>query len=135
MDRFNFEKLKVWEYSRCLVKDIYYITACYPLEEKFGLTSQIRRAAVSVSSNIAEGAGRTSIKDKLRFYEMAYGSLTEVINQIILSVDLGFATEEDLKAIYPKAQEIGKMLSGMRNSLKERYNRPDSAQEPEFDYI
>ena len=87
---FAFEKLEVWQKSRDLVKDIYKVTANYPSEERFGLTSQLRRASVSVSSNIAEGSTRWSKKDQARFYEMSFGSLMEILNQLILSTDLKF---------------------------------------------
>jgi four helix bundle protein len=94
--KYAFEKLEVWQKSRVLVKEIYSVTKLYPKDEKFGLTSQLRRASVSISSNIAEGSTRLSIRDKSRFYEIAYGSLIEVLNQLIISVDLQFLKPDDL---------------------------------------
>ena len=135
MSEFNFRKLKVWNSSRSLVKGIYSLTASFPKEETFGLTSQLRRAAISVSSNIAEGAGRTSPKDKMRFYEMAYGSLTEVVNQLILACDIGFLTENDITAIQNNAEEIGRMLSGIRRSVQKMIENPTTIHDPEFEYI
>jgi hypothetical protein len=81
---FSFEKLEVWKESRTLVRLIYLQTNSFSSEEKFGLTSQLRRAAISVGSNIAEGAGRETVKNQCQFYVMAYGSLMEVLNQLII---------------------------------------------------
>ena len=80
---YAFEKLDVWQKSRLLVKEVYKLTTHFPAEERYGLTSQLRRASVSVSSNIAEGSTRWGKWDKARFYEVAYGSLIEVMNQLI----------------------------------------------------
>lgn len=93
---YSFEKLEVWKKSRELVKDIYHLTQTFPSEEKFGLTNQIRRAIVSVSSNIAEGSTRQTFKEKARFYEIAFGSLIEVLNQLLLASDLGYVAESKL---------------------------------------
>ena len=82
--KYNFEKLEVWKNSIDFAKKIYEITECFPDVEKFGLVSQIRRAVVSISSNIAEGSAKQPLKDQARFTEMAFGSLMEVLNQIIL---------------------------------------------------
>ena len=84
--KYSFENLEVWQKSRKLVKTIYKTTEKFPKDEKFGLTSQIRRVSISVSSNIAEGSTRWSKKDKARFYEIAFGSLMEILNQLILSI-------------------------------------------------
>jgi four helix bundle protein len=102
--------LEVWQESRELVKDIYVATYHFPPQEKFGLTSQLRRAAISISSNIAEGSSRRSQKDQARFYEIAYGSLIEVLNQLILAQDLEYLNPDRLEAIRPKIDRIGRML-------------------------
>ena len=115
---YAFEKLEVWRKSRLLVKKVYRVTESFPTEERYGLTSQLRRASVSVSSNIAEGSTRWSKKDKARFYEIAYGSLIEVMNQLILSADLRFLNEEELDAIKPQIAEISRMLDALYKSAK-----------------
>jgi four helix bundle protein len=116
--RYGFEKLEVWQESRELVKDIYVATSQFPQQEKFGLTSQLRRAAISISSNIAEGSSRRSQKDQARFYEIAYGSLIEVLNQLILAQDLQYLSPDRLEAIRPKIDRIGRMLNGLRQSIQ-----------------
>ncbi|MEP0266161.1 four helix bundle protein [Dokdonia sp.] len=96
MRTFSFEKLNVWGKARQLSVAIYQSTKSFPDEEKFGLISQMRRCSISVSSNIAEGSGRHSAKDKARFTEIAYSSLLELLNQLILSQDLDFISKEQL---------------------------------------
>ena len=116
---YAFEKLEVWQKSRSLVKKIYDVTSRFPTEEKYGLTSQLRRASVSVSSNIAEGSTRWGKRDKARFYEIAYGSLIEVMNQLVLSADLGFINEDELDVIKPQIAEISRMLDALYKSAKQ----------------
>ncbi|WP_430816187.1 four helix bundle protein [Carboxylicivirga sp. RSCT41] len=96
MHRYNFEKLEVWQLARQLVTKIYLTTQNFPESEKYGLTNQLRRAGVSISSNIAEGLGRITNKERARFIEIAYSSLLEVLNQLILSSDLEFLSEQEL---------------------------------------
>lgn len=110
---FNFEKLEVWQDSRKLVKKIYLITSSFPDEEKFGLTSQLRRAAVSISSNIAEGNSRFSHKDKSHFTEIAYTSLMEVVNQLIIATDLNYINEDTLSKVKKLIELISRKLSGL----------------------
>jgi four helix bundle protein len=86
----NFKDLIVWQKARILVKDIYNLVADFPEDEKFEITSQIKRATISISSNIAEGAGRNSDKDFIRFLDIANGSAFELETQLYLSFDLGF---------------------------------------------
>ena len=90
---YSFEKLDVWQLSWEFTKDIYNLTSKYPKSELFGLTNQMRRAAVSVSSNIAEGVSRKTNKEKARFTSISFGSIIEILNQLIISRDLGFITE------------------------------------------
>src|SRR5690606_7475869 len=118
MKTFGFEKLQVWQKSRELSIKIYKTTALFPSEEKFGLTSQMRRAAISISSNIAEGVGRHSHNDQARFTEIAFGSALELVNQIILSKDLGFINEEKYLEIRQDLTEITAMLDGLYKSQK-----------------
>jgi len=117
MYQYNFEKLEIWQLSRLLVKKIYLTTNSYPEIEKFGLTNQLRRASVSISSNIAEGNGRTSNKDKARFIEFSYSSLLEVINQLILSNDLGFIDDEILKEYRDNINELSNKLNAFHRKL------------------
>jgi len=116
--KYAFENLEVWQKSREITKSIYQITSSFPSEEKFGLVSQLRRASVSVSSNIAEGSTRWGKKDQARFYEIAFGSLIEVLNQLILSNDLEFLSSKDLNGIREDIDTIGRMLNALRNSAK-----------------
>ena len=108
--------------SRELVKEIYQLTSTFPKDEKYGLTSQLRRASVSVSSNIAEGSTRWSKKDQSRFYEIAFGSLIEVLNQLILSTDLEFLQETQLTEIRTKIDQTGRMLNALHKSTQKPKN-------------
>ena len=114
--RFSFEKLEVWQLSRNLARDIYKHTTKFPTEEKYLLTSQLRRAAISVSSNLAEGSGRTKAKDKARFTTIAFSSLMEVLNQIIISVDLGYLDEQALIQYRRQIQVLSVKLSNLKAS-------------------
>lgn len=114
---FNFEKLQAWQKSRELSKEIYGITRAFPQTEQFGLVSQMRRAAVSVSSNLAEGMSRSTAREQIRFVEIAYGSLMEVFCQVVLAGLLSAAEVEELRA---KISEIAAMLSGLRKSIVRR---------------
>ena len=113
---FSFEKLNVWQKARQLSIKIYKSTKDFPNEEKFGLISQMRRAAVSISSNIAEGTGRHSFRDKARFTEIAYSSTLELLNQVILSNDLEFLSDDLYRVIREDISEIAAMLDGLYKS-------------------
>lgn len=117
MSVFNYERLLLWQKSRALVKSIYLLTREFPIEEKYALTDQIRRAVISISSNIAEGSGRISDKEKLRFLSNAYGSLTEVSCQLSLAHDIGIVSPEKLHQLRLDIEEIGRMMSGYRNFI------------------
>ncbi|MGH7984202.1 MAG: four helix bundle protein [Candidatus Udaeobacter sp.] len=114
---FNFEKLDVWQKAIDFADLVYSHTRHFPADERFGLTNQMRRAAVSVSSNIAEGTSRMSQSDFARFIEIATGSVFEVVSQSFIGRRQGFLTEEAFGALYSAADEIGRMLSGLRKSL------------------
>jgi len=116
MKLFSFEKLVVWQESRQLGLFIYKTTKTFPTDERFGLVSQMRRCCVSIASNIAEGTGRHSNKDKARFTEMTYGSALELLNQSILSNDLEFISKTDYLFIREKLSKITAMLDGLRKS-------------------
>jgi len=116
----NFKKLIVWQKARKFVKDVYILTKKFPKEEHFGLTSQIRRAAVSIVSNIAEGSGRGTANDFARFLDIAQGSAYEVETQILLSFDLDYITIEEFTISNDKIQEIQKMINKLTHSLRNR---------------
>lgn len=120
IELFTFEKLEVWQKSRALVKDVYSLVSKFPQSEKFGLSSQLGRAIISVPSNIAEGCGRPSLKERIHFFEIAYGSLMETLTQLIVANDLGYISESDIIELRLKIIEIAKMISGLRKSLLNR---------------
>ena len=110
--------LDLWKRSMGFVETIYRVTACFPPEEIYGLTSQLRRAAVSVPSNIAEGSARDGEKEFVRFLYMALGSLAELETQIILSGNLGYL--KDTKALLDELSDLKKMTNGLIRHLKKR---------------
>lgn len=111
---YSFEKLEVWQLAKDFIIDIYQITKKYPENEKYGLVSQLNRAAVSIASNISEGTSRTSNKDQTHFTQIAYSSLMEVICQLIISKDLGFISENVYLSLREKAEEITNKLNALR---------------------
>jgi four helix bundle protein len=113
---FSFEKLEVWKESIKLLKHIYEITKSFPSEEKFGLISQLRRASVSISSNLAEGTSRNTDKDKAHFTTISYSSTMEVLNQLIISKELGFIDEENYLTIRLQINKISNMLNALRKA-------------------
>ena len=110
------KKLDVWNKAIKLVTKIYKITESYPESEKFGLVSQIRRAAVSIPSNIAEGAARKGTKEFQQFLSIAQGSAAELETQLIISAELGFLKEDS--SIFDELEDISRMLLGLSRSLK-----------------
>lgn len=117
MKEYYFERMEVWKAARSFTKDIYIATKEFPIEEKYGMTSQIRRASVSIVLNIAEGMSRKTDKDKARFINMAYGSAIEVINCLILSNDFEFLTDEEYKALRLKMEHITNQLNSLYRAL------------------
>ncbi|MBQ6238097.1 MAG: four helix bundle protein [Bacteroidales bacterium] len=117
---FSFENLRVYQSSRSLVKDIYIIQNTFPKEERYALCDQVRRAAVSITANLAEGSGRQSIREKIHFIEIAFGSMTEVFCELQTACDLNYITTEQFDSLRPKFTEVAKMLSGLRNSLQKQ---------------
>ena len=111
---FAFEKLRVYQLSRMMAGRLIQLLKSYPKEELLALSSQMRRAVVSIPSNIAEGSGRITPKEQLRFVSIAYGSLMEVYCQLLLSMDLDYITIEQLEDIRKKIERVEKMLSGLR---------------------
>jgi four helix bundle protein len=116
----DFRDLVVWQRSIDLAEEVYKVTRRFPREELFGMTSQVRKSTVSISSNIAEGSGRATTKDLLNFLSTARGSLRETESLLILSQRLRFLTQSQLKRAFELIQEIGKMLTSLRRKLKNR---------------
>jgi four helix bundle protein len=114
----NFKELNIWKKSIELAQEIYSVMADYPNFEKFGLTNQMRRAVVSIPSNIAEGSGRASNKDFRRFLSISLSSAYELETQLIFSEKLGFITDEQCSKLTGDLNEIQKMVYGFRKSLK-----------------
>jgi len=119
---FNFEKLDVWQKAIDFVDVIYNETRAFPAEERFGLTNQLRRAAVSISSNIAEGSSRSSKNEFARFAEIAAGSVFEAVSQAFIARRQAFLGEDQFQKIYADAEELSRMLSGLRRSLLSTLN-------------
>ncbi len=114
----SFTDLKVWQSAFKLGLEIYKLTKSFPKEELFALTSQLRRAAVSLNSNIAEGFSRQSYKEKLQFYSIALGSLTEIQSQLLFSEKLGYITATDLSNMESSYTELSKLLHGIIKKTK-----------------
>ncbi len=117
--QYSFEKLEVWQNARQFIVRIYQLKK-YPSEEKYGLVSQMKRAAISISSNIAEGTSRSSLKDQIRFTEIAYGSALEVYCQLITSLDLEFISENEFEGADLQLKEITNKLNALKNSQEKR---------------
>lgn len=113
----RFKELEIWKRSRVFCSSIYSLTALFPDSEKFGLTNQLRRASVSVPSNIAEGSSRKSNKDFSRFLQIALGSCYEIETQLLIAFDLEFISREDLNRISKELSEIIKMISRFKSTL------------------
>lgn len=114
----SFEDLIVWKKAHALTIEIYTLTETFPKEEIFGLTSQMRRAAVSIVSNIVEGFSRKTGKDKLQFYLISKGSLTELQSQLYIACDLGYLSEKNKEKILENMTIIGKLITGLQKSTK-----------------
>ena len=111
----NYKDLEAWKESKKLAIGIYKITADFPDNEKYGITNQMRRAAVSICSNIAEGSARKTNKDKAHFTTISFGSAVEVLNQLILTVELGLLTQESYQELRLKLESITNKLNALRN--------------------
>ena len=116
---FRFEKLDVWKKAIDLADEVYRLTREFPDYERFGLANQMRRAAMSISSNVAEGSSRSSNKDFVRFIEIAYGSLMELVSQLHIAQRQSFIEKESARELYRQSDEVARMLSGLQASLKE----------------
>ena len=120
----NFKELKVWQKARVFVKEVYEMTSAFPPVEMYGITSQVRRAAVSVSGNIAEGAGKRSEKEFMHFLDTAYSSALEIENLILLSFDLHYINDSRQIEMLEHIAEIQKMLTGLIGSIRSRTAMP-----------
>jgi four helix bundle protein len=116
----NFTDLNAWKESHALVLMVYELAKIFPREEIFGITNQIRRAAVSITSNLAEGFGRQTYKEKVQFYSISLGSLTELQNQLIISKDIKYLTVEDFIAAENQFIIAQKLICGLIKSTKSK---------------
>jgi len=116
----KYRDLLVWQRAMELVKEIYRVTKSFPKEEVYGLTAQIRRAAIAVPSNIAEGKGRYSTADVNHFLVQARGSLYELETQVLIATDLKYLSEAESKKLLDSSDEVAKLLNGLIRSLREK---------------
>ena len=122
MNDFYYRKLKVYQQAMQLVAEIYRLTSLFPTHEKNGLVNQIQRAAISVPSNIAEGMGRFSIKERIHFLEIANGSLMEIMCQLEVALLLGYISQDQFDKQELSISETVKMLIGLRKTLEDKLN-------------
>ena len=118
MNRYSYKNLNVYQDAKAFVVAVYKLVDEFPDSEKFALCNQIRRAAISVTSNIAEGVSRTSVKEKIHFLEIAYASMMEVDSQLDISVDLEYIDIDQYESINKQVNNIGRQLSVLRNKYK-----------------
>ncbi len=129
----SFRDLLVWQKAMCLAREIYSLTTAFPKEELFGLSSQMRRAAVSIPSNIAEGQGQLTDKAFVLFLSRARGSLCELGTQTELAANLGFVPRAELDRLLTSCDEVGRMIHGLMRSMTTRSDAPaphDSSNRP-----
>lgn len=120
----KFERLEAWQLAHQFVLRVYALTGMFPAEEKYGVTNQLRRAAVSIPANIAEGTGKNSLKDVVRFFSIARGSLEECKYYLILSKDLKFIQPEEFNQMKEIADQTGKKLNALISSLEKKITNP-----------
>jgi four helix bundle protein len=128
MDEFYFRQLRVYSNSKELVKYVYTLLQKFPVEEKIALCSQIRRAVTSVPINIAEGFGRFSSKEKTRFIEISFGSLTEISCELEISFELGYITKEEYEEAEKQIIIISKQLSNLHKSVSQNFSKINDPQ-------
>ena len=114
----NFEDMKVWQVSQDFAVEVYQATKSFPSSEQFGMTSQVRRAVSSISANIAEGFGRFSVKEKLHFYTIAYGSLLETKNFLYLACRLEYISKDELEMLIEHSVDCQKLINACKHSLR-----------------
>ena len=120
MHQYYFEKLRVWKEAIKFNSKIYVLTRDFPKEELYGLTSQLKRSSLSISNNIAEGISRVTTKEKLRFLTIAYSSLMEVLNCLIVAEDLNYISIESLHCFRKKIDEISNMILNLKKTIKKK---------------
>jgi four helix bundle protein len=119
MEVFGYRKLIAYQKAKEVVNSIYKLLKKFPSEERYAMCDQLRRASISISSNIAEGVNRYSVKDKAHFIEMAYGSLMEVSSQIEIAEELGYITLDDRLSMDQLVEEVARLLSGLQKTYKQ----------------
>ena len=122
MDTFSFENLNAYKESKSLVVEVYRLIAKFPQSERFALSAQLQRAIVSVPSNIAEGSGRVSYKEKIHFLEIAYGSLMESFCQLEIACELNYISAEELAKIKEKLLAVSRLINGFSQSFQRKLN-------------
>lgn len=122
MKQNSFRDLDAYKESKTLVTEVYRLLKKFPKEEQYALCDQLRRAAISITSNIAEGSGRVSTKEKIHFLEISYGSLMEVLSQLDIACDLGYITKEDFKQFEIIENRVAGLISGLTKYLKKTLN-------------
>ena len=120
---FSFYKLDAYKHSRALVRSIYNKVAKFPIEARYALCDQLRRAAVSIPSNIAEGMSRVSSKEQMHFLEISYSSMMEVLSQLQLAVDLGYISQSDLDEEREHIKTTSKLILALRHSIQKKINK------------
>lgn len=118
MELYNYRKLIVYVKAKALAIEVYGLLRKYPKEENYALCDQMRRAAISITSNIAEGSSRYSVKEKCHFLEIAYGSLMELMSQLEISNDLNYILDDDLNNIEVLVSDVARLLSGLQRSYQ-----------------
>ena len=122
MNDFYYRKLDAYKLAKLLTLQVYTLLRGYPEYEKYGLCDQLRRAAISIPSNIAEGTGRVAMKERLHFFDIAYGSLSETLCQLELSKDLNYISEQQFEDIETLASRVSMTLLGLKKSIQEKLN-------------
>lgn len=121
--RFRFEKLEVWQEGRALNREVYQLTRRFPDDERFAMTSQIRRASISVTSDTAEGSGRNSDRDFAHFLEQSYGSLMELASLFYLAFDEGYVSEAQLEPLLDRMERLAKRTASLNRSLEVKVSK------------
>ena len=122
MNDFYYRKVDAYQLAKELAKSIYYIIKKFPIEERFALTDQLRRSAISVPANIAEGLGRFSLRERIHFLDIAYGSLTEALCEVEISHDNGYINDEEFIHIDQLASRVSMTIYGLKKSLEDKCN-------------
>lgn len=120
MKQNTFRELEAYKEGKMLVKEVYRLLKKFPKEEQYAMCDQLRRAVISITSNIAEGSGRASSKEKVHFLEISYGSLMEVLSQMDVACDLDYITKEDFNNIEVMVENVGRPLSGLRSNFERK---------------